>query len=167
MLASDTMPGVGFVFQPMLVAAQAHSSKQDRAVVISARNFIRALGGSAGLAIASAIFSNILLESLPASLPQTISNEIRKSIFDMPNIDDLSADQQQDVKNAYVKAARSVFYLWVGAMGMCLLLMLLVKDRGLNRQEEPKPQAVDDSAGVNEAATISVKVSAQEKASQA
>lgn len=64
--------GVGFTFQPSefcvsrskvlydhwgylltlsctaLVAAQAHSAKQDRAVVISSRNFLRALGGAAG-----------------------------------------------------------------------------------------------------------------------
>ena len=46
--------GVGNVFQPTLVAAQAHSLKRDRAVVISARNFLRALGGSLGLALSSA-----------------------------------------------------------------------------------------------------------------
>lgn len=46
--------GVGNVFQPTLVATQAHSLKRDRAVVISARNFLRALGGSLGLALSSA-----------------------------------------------------------------------------------------------------------------
>lgn len=145
--------GVGLVFQPSeypailwkpqltivisaLVAAQAHSPKQDRAVVISARNFIRALGGSAGLAIASAIFSNVLLSSLPVTLPEETITQIRESIFDMPRIDALSQQQQIQIEDAYVKAARSVFYLWAGAMACCLALMVFIKDKGLERQEE-------------------------------
>ncbi|KAK6383958.1 hypothetical protein LTS17_003250 [Exophiala oligosperma] len=128
--------GVGLVFQPTLVAAQAHAPKQDRAVVISARNYIRALGGSGGLAIASAIFSNSLLSSLPTSLPENITQQIHDSIFDMPPLDNLSVQQQHQVEDAYVKAARSVFYLWAGAMACCLVLMVFIKDKGLTRQEE-------------------------------
>ena len=41
-----------------LVAAQAHSPMQDRAVVVGALNFTRAFGGAAGLVIAWAIYSN-------------------------------------------------------------------------------------------------------------
>ncbi|KAL6246445.1 hypothetical protein RBB50_006681 [Rhinocladiella similis] len=133
--------GVGLVFQPTLVAAQAHAPKQDRAVVISARNYIRALGGSGGLAIASAIFSNSLLSSLPSSLPENITHKIHDSIFDMPRLDGLSVEQQHQVKDAYVTAARSVFYLWAGAMACCLVLMVFIKDKGLTRQEEKVPPA--------------------------
>lgn len=124
-----------------LVAAQAHAPKQDRAVVISARNYIRALGGSGGLAIASAIFSNSLLSSLPSSLPENITHKIHDSIFDMPRLDGLSVEQQHQVKDAYVTAARSVFYLWAGAMACCLVLMVFIKDKGLTRQEEKVPPA--------------------------
>lgn len=72
--------GVGNVFQPTLVAAQAHSLKRDRLVVISVRNFLRALGGSLGLALRSAVFSNVprksldsLLTPLPAGYQSAIS----------------------------------------------------------------------------------------------
>ena len=126
------------------MAAQAHCAKQDRAVVISARNFIRALGGSAGLAIASAIFSNTLLSSLPQTLPEKILMQIRDSIFDMPVLGQLELEQQYEVRDSYVKAARSVFYLWAGAMGCCLALMVFVKDKGLNRHDENKDVRSDE-----------------------
>jgi predicted MFS family arabinose efflux permease len=64
--------GVGFVFQPTLVAAQAHSTKRDRAVVISVRNVLRSLGGAVGLALSSLVFSNLLkknLNSITTPLP--------------------------------------------------------------------------------------------------
>jgi hypothetical protein len=119
-----------------LVAAQAHSRKEDRAVVISARNFIRALGGSAGLATASAIYSNTLVRHLPTEIPSELARKIRSSIFDAPDTSTLSAALEASVMEAYVAASRSVFYIWVGAMGCCLLLTFLIKDKGLVRTEE-------------------------------
>ncbi|KAG0690249.1 hypothetical protein C6P40_003445 [Pichia californica] len=50
--------GVGSIFQPTLVAAQAHSFKKDRATVISTRNVLRSFGGAIGLAISSTIIVN-------------------------------------------------------------------------------------------------------------
>lgn len=110
--------GVGLVFQPTLVAAQAHSPKQDRAVVISARNFIRALGGSAGLAIASAVFSNSLLADLPAALPAAVRTSIEGSIFAVPDL--MSIDDEAlrlDVLDSYARAFRKICILWAAAMG--------------------------------------------------
>ncbi|KAF1809991.1 MFS general substrate transporter [Eremomyces bilateralis CBS 781.70] len=144
--------GVGLVFQPTLVAAQAHSPKEDRAIVISARNFIRALGGSAGLAIASAIFSSTLVSNIPMSIPVDMAESIKQSVFEMPDISGLPEDQKIHVLNAYVAAARSVFYLWAGAMGCCLALMVFIRDKGLKRVEEkqdlPSVQTDDEEAGV-------------------
>ncbi|ORX96546.1 major facilitator superfamily domain-containing protein [Clohesyomyces aquaticus] len=128
--------GVGLVFQPTLVAAQAHYSKEDRAVVISARNFIRALGGSAGLAIASAIFSNSLIRNIPNDISTGTLNAIRDSIFDKPDVARLSRQQRLGVLDAYVAASRSVFYLWFGAITICLVLMVFIKDKGLKRAED-------------------------------
>ena len=41
--------GVGFCFQPVLVALLASSAKADRAVMTGLRNFLRAMGGAVGL----------------------------------------------------------------------------------------------------------------------
>ncbi len=72
------------MFQPILVAVQAHSLKRDRAVVISARNLLRALGGALGLALSSAVFSNVLkrsLDSFSLPLPAGIKISILESIL--------------------------------------------------------------------------------------
>lgn len=129
-----------------LVAAQAHSAKQDRAVVISSRNFLRALGGAAGLAIASALFSNTLIGHLDATsaIPKDVADEIKSSVFSMPNISRLTDGQKISVLDTYTKASRSVFYLWEGCMGLCWLLMFFIKDEGLQRKEETQ---APDAAG--------------------
>ncbi len=137
--------GVGLVFQPTLVAAQAHSPKQDRAVVISVRNFIRALGGAVGLAIASAVFSNTLLASLPAGLPESVRASIDAAIFAVPDMSGVNdASLRNGVYAAYGHAFRDISILWASAMGVCLVLMVLIKDKGLARNHEKKeePQAV-------------------------
>jgi len=64
--------GIVLNFQPIISGLQAHASKRDRAVVISGRNYFRALDGSAGLAASSIIFSNVLQRRLPASLGEQV-----------------------------------------------------------------------------------------------
>ncbi|KUI57824.1 hypothetical protein VP1G_05190 [Cytospora mali] len=130
--------GVGFTFQPILVAAQAHSPKKDRAIIISSRNFLRSLGGAVGLAIASALFSNTLVNRLPSppAIPQDVMDKIKSSVFSVPDLTGLNEDQENMILDTYVKASRSVFYFWVGCIGLCWLLMWFIKDKGLQRKEE-------------------------------
>ncbi|KAG6353762.1 hypothetical protein INS49_005240 [Diaporthe citri] len=136
--------GVGFTFQPTLVAAQAHSAKQDRAVVISSRNFLRALGGAAGLAIASALFSNTLVGHINSvsAVPADVVDEIKSSVFSMPDISGLTEEQRIIILDTYTRASRSVFYFWEGCMGLCWLLMFFIKDKGLQRKEETQGNTV-------------------------
>ncbi|ORY18325.1 major facilitator superfamily domain-containing protein [Clohesyomyces aquaticus] len=128
--------GVGCVFQPILVAAQAHSTKSDRAVVISARNFIRALGGAVGLAITSAIFSNSLHAHLPSHLPQAVQDAVHRSTFATPDLTKLDNATRDHVLDAYASASKTVSIFFVSGIGGCLALMVFIKDRGLQRQEE-------------------------------
>jgi len=58
--------GNGNVFQPTIVALQAHARKSQRAVVISVRNFLRCLGGAIGLAVSAVVLQNVLKASLPS-----------------------------------------------------------------------------------------------------
>lgn len=102
-------------------------------MVISSRNFIRAFGGSIGLAVASAIFANSLIKNIPSDTSAEMAQQMSDSIFHMPDISQLSQTQQLGVRDAYVTASRHVFYLWVGAISICLLLMVFIKDKGLNR----------------------------------
>jgi MFS family permease len=158
--------GVGFVFQPTLVAAQAHSLKRDRAVVISARNFLRALGGSLGLALSSAVFSNVLkknLNSFPVPLPEGVKSSILASILRVPNLSTLSTAQRTEVLDAYMSASKGVFYVWVPLMGSCLALSLLIKDRGLTRPEEKPPSPETSGSEAGEAVESDVEMQAQEE----
>jgi hypothetical protein len=135
-----------------LVAAQAHSAKQDRAVVISSRNFLRALGGAAGLAIASALFSSTLIAQLDATsaIPPAVADEIRLSVFSLPDISNLTVGQKVIVLEAYTKASRSVFYFWEGCIGLCWILMFFIKDKGLQRKEELQAKAAAENRTAGE-----------------
>lgn len=145
-----------------LVAAQAHSTKADRAVVISARNFIRALGGSVGLAISSAIFSNSLHAHLPSRLPSDLASQLKDSVFATPKLVDLDPSTRADILQAYASASRGVFTMWVAVIGCCLVLMVFVKDKGLQRQEEKTTQQND--IGVSETNANEEQVSGNESA---
>ncbi|TVY85316.1 putative transporter [Lachnellula suecica] len=145
--------GVGGVFQPTLIAAQAHSTKRDRAVVISVRNFARSLGGALGLAISSAVFSNVLkksLNSVSTALPAGYTTGILASILKVPDVSTLTSVQKNEVLDAYMDASRGVFILWVPIIGFCLLLCVLIKDRGLQRAEEKQnlPKVTNSENGV-------------------
>ena len=149
--------GVGLVFQPTLVAAQAHSAKSDRAVVISARNFIRAFGGSVGLSIASAIYSNSLLRGLPTTLPSDLVTAIKGSIFDMPDMSTLPKGEKATLLDAYANAAKAVFYLWFVSIAICLTLMVFIKDKGLQRKDENvAKQSGDDETPIDQSTGIAV-----------
>lgn len=135
-------------FLAALVAAQAHSSKADRAVVISSRNFLRSLGGACGLAVASALFSNTLVDDLPPPpiLPEETYNSIMSSVFSVPDLSGLSEKQKHMVLDTYMMASRSVFYFWVGCISICWLLIFFIRDRGLQRKEEKVEEKVSAPA---------------------
>lgn len=115
--------------------------------MISARNFLRSMGGGIGLAIANTIFSNILQRNLPNTTPDDILEAIKQSIFRPPDLSSLSELQRDGVLDAYMSAARGVFILWACCIGVCFLLMFFVKDNGLKRQDEKKVED-ENSDGV-------------------
>ncbi|THW52052.1 MFS general substrate transporter [Aureobasidium pullulans] len=137
--------GVGLIFQPTLVALQAHCSKAQRAIVISNRNFLRSLGGAVGLAISAAALQNSLKKAMPQEFASALSS------YDTPDFAALGAspEQIQEVLDAYAKASRTVFIMNVPFMGLCLLGCLLIKDRGLQRPDELRvAQSSDTINGV-------------------
>jgi hypothetical protein len=123
--------GNGNVFQPTIISLQAHSPKAQRAIVISIRNFLRCLGGSVGLALSAAILQSTLRSSLP---PQF--QNLAHSVYAKPNYSLYNAADTEVILNAYEKASRAVFIFYAPVSGICLLLCVFVKDRGLQRKEE-------------------------------
>lgn len=130
--------GTGFVFQPTLVALQAHCPKAQRAVVTSNRNFIRSSGGAVGLAVASAILANVLKASLPERL-----HSVANSTFAAPDLSVYSASDRNAIRDAYADASRAVFIFCVPIAGIAFLLCAFIKDKGLVRKEEIAQEATD------------------------
>lgn len=125
--------GAGFVFQPTMIALQAHSTKAQRAVVISNRNFLRSLGGAIGLAISAAVLQNSLKKALPPGFKSLASSTYSKPDF---NTLEASPSQIDKILKAYAHASRTVFIMNVPFIAVCLLGCLLIKDRGLQRPDE-------------------------------
>ena len=128
--------GIGFIFQPTIVALQAHCDIKDRAVIISNRNFIRALGGAVGLAISATILQNTLQKYIP---PKFAS--LAESAYHTPDLTELgvSPAEMHDILHAYARASKAVFIMNVPFIGLCLLGCLLIEDKGLSRPNEVKP----------------------------
>ena len=125
--------GIGCIFQPTITALQAHCTKAQRAVVISNRNFIRALGGSIGLAVSATIMQNKLQQHMP---PEFVA--LSQMAYHTPDLNSIGATpaQKQDILHAYAQASRAVFIMNVPFIALCLLGCILIKDRGLQRPDE-------------------------------
>ncbi|ETI23691.1 hypothetical protein G647_05494 [Cladophialophora carrionii CBS 160.54] len=136
--------GAGCVFQPVLIALQAHCSKAQRAAVVSNRNFLRSSGGAVGLSISAQVLQSSLRKHLPPQLASVAHNT-----YALPT---LSAADEDLVRTAYMAAIRTVFIVSAPMIGLCLALCLLIKDRGLQRPEER------EQARVAEASTAAEKV---------
>jgi hypothetical protein len=124
--------GVGCIFQPTLIALQAHSPKSRRAVIISNRNFYRCAGGACGLAISAAVLQARLRSALPAEYAY-----IANSTYSIPDFGGLPIPDE--VLDAYMKASHAVFLLQVPIIGICLLGMAFIRDRGLEPIEDKVP----------------------------
>lgn len=125
--------GIGFTFQPTLVALQAHCTKSQRAVSISNRNFFRCMGGACGLAVSAALLQATLRSNLPAEF-----SYLTKSTYSLPSRSTLTDTQWSQILQAYTKASHSVFILQVPLIGVCFLACVFVRDRGLERVKEPE-----------------------------
>ncbi|EOA83479.1 uncharacterized protein SETTUDRAFT_95263 [Exserohilum turcica Et28A] len=123
--------GIGAVFQPVLIALQAHCSKAHRAIVISNRNFIRSLGGAVGLAISAAALQNSLHRAMPVEF-----RPLALSSYDVPRFETLDQHQERQILHAYAVASRTVFVMNVPFMALCLVGCIFIKDRGLQRPDE-------------------------------
>ena len=125
--------GIGFTFQPTLVALQAHCTKSQRAVSISNRNFFRCMGGACGLAISAAILQATLRSNLPSEF-----SYLTHSSYSLPSRSTLTEAQWTSILLAYTKASHAVFILQVPLIGVCFLACVFIRDRGLERPKEPE-----------------------------
>lgn len=114
--------GIGWVFQPVMIALLANNRKEDRAVVTSLRNFLRTTGGAIGLAIGAAIINNVLAASLPSHISS--ANALQLTTV----LNELSAEDRDAIRGAYMKGLKIVFQLGCPLSGVCLITSLFLTD---------------------------------------
>ncbi|KIW04006.1 hypothetical protein, variant [Verruconis gallopava] len=135
--------GNGNVFQPVIVALQAHCTKPQRAVVISVRNFLRCLGGSIGLAVSSAILQNVLKKELPKEF-----SYLADSTYAKPDYSNFSEKDGLAINEAYAKASHTVWIFMSPVACLAFALCIFVRDRGLTRPDEvPEGLQVQEQVG--------------------
>lgn len=142
--------GVGCVFQPTLVALQAHSPKSRRAVIISNRNFFRSAGGACGLAVSAAVLQARLRATLPSDY-----GYLADSTYALP---DSSARDDPGVLDAYMAASRAVFILQVPLIGLCFLGTAFIRDRGLEPPEDKVSNEAVRTDGDEEQGPATIRV---------
>lgn len=130
-----TGSGTGSIFQPTLVALQAHCPKEQRAVVTSSRNTLRSLGASVSLAVSGALLTNTLKRSLPEELRYLAADS-----FAAPDLSHFDQGQREQISRAYAAASRAVFIWCFVLIAISLALTTIIKDAGLSTKTEEVPQ---------------------------
>ncbi|KAK7990956.1 hypothetical protein PG990_015236 [Apiospora arundinis] len=144
--------GVGCIFQPTLVAFQAHVTKPQRAVIIANRNFVRCAGGAGGLAVSGAVLQAALRSRLPPAYAYLADKTYVTPPADVLSGTAGSGSPDPDavlVGGAYVAASRAVFILQIPLIGLCLLGCAFIRDRGLQPLED-KPESDNDDGAVKD-----------------
>ncbi|EAZ64011.1 suppressor of gal11 null [Scheffersomyces stipitis CBS 6054] len=148
--------GVGWTFQPTMVAAQSQAKKSDRAIVISARNVLRSFGGSVGISIASMIVSNSLLREIrresknEGSILDGYLDYLKDHIYSRVDTSKLNHAQQVVVREMYMKAIKNYFYICLPLIAVCFISTIFVVDRGLQCiDEEPEQKNKDKESDID------------------
>lgn len=123
--------GVGFTFQPTLVALQSHVPRSRRAVVTSNRNFFRCAGGAFGLAVSAAVLQKTLRTHLPSEFAY-----LADSTYSLQQV---TGSHVETVLNAYMAASHAVFILQVPLIAICFLACWFIMDRGMDPPSEAGP----------------------------
>lgn len=154
--------GMGATFQPTMVAAQAQSYKKDRAIVISTRNVIRSFGGAVGLAIANTMITNYYIKQLNTAPAQSLftASEIatlKSQIFTVHDYSSYPADQAKFLKESYMGGLKTVFYLWIASIGLCVLSLVTVRDTGLDPIDVKKKMEEEEAMKKKEETVIETR----------
>ncbi|KAK6459506.1 major facilitator superfamily domain-containing protein [Scheffersomyces xylosifermentans] len=137
--------GIGFTFQPTLLALSANSDTSDRAVVTGLRNFFRCFGGSVGLVISGIVFNSLLKSNLEDIIP---SNVISSVISNPAFMKGLVGNDKELVFDAYLKSYKMVLYILVSTLGITLLSSILIKDNKIPDVDSKVSTLSDEKSGI-------------------
>lgn len=117
--------GAGYVHQPGLVAIQALSTPEDRAVATSTRNLLRSLGGVTGVAVSTAVQYAVTEAVIRAGGSDELADAVMGGSRHSRDGNDAV------VLDTRMRGFQAVFALSVPLMALCLLGSFFVLDATL------------------------------------
>ncbi|KAI1334940.1 putative efflux pump antibiotic resistance protein [Xylariaceae sp. FL0016] len=123
--------GVGFCFQPVLVALMANSGTADRAVITGLRNFLRAMGGAVGITVSGAVLGNVLTSGLKDRFPPEVVSQLASSVLSLPDLD-LTQEDRDLILRTYMKGIHIVFITFAPLIGLVLVSSIMIKNKPLS-----------------------------------
>ncbi|KAL0938281.1 major facilitator superfamily transporter [Colletotrichum truncatum] len=111
--------GIGLVHQPALVALQALSKPEDRAVATSTRNLMRMLGSVVGMAVSTAVQYAVMKSALSEDMPMTLRLRVTGGTWHPGEVD--FREWEPAILDAKMKGVRAVFIMQAPLMFLCLI----------------------------------------------
>ncbi|OHF04059.1 plays a role in the entry into G0 [Colletotrichum orchidophilum] len=140
--------GVGLNIEAPVLAAQAATTVRDTAAVLATMGFLRSIATAISVVVGGVVFQNQMKAENPA-LVDAIGAELA-GLFDGENasahVEDiglLSADQQVPVRQAYFRALKTVWIMYVAFAGLALVLNLFVSEHHLSDERKAAVLGVD------------------------
>ncbi|KAK9792879.1 putative MFS transporter [Seiridium cardinale] len=131
--------GVGLNIEAPVIAAQAATTVRDTAAVVATMSFLRSITTGISVVVGGVMFQN-QMNAENADLANTIGQKVAEQ-FDGGNatgnvelISSLAADQQVMVRQAYFRALRSVWIMYVAVAGIAFVLNIFVSAHPLSRE---------------------------------
>ena len=141
--------GLGGVMQVLVVVVQNSVAQRDLGTATSTATFFRSMGGSIGVPIFGAIFSNVLIGKLAADLPAGfhlggLSGGIGNASPQV--LDKLPAVIHTGVVHAFAQSLGSVFLAGVPLAMIALVLVCLIREVPLRTRVAPMLEPVEERA---------------------
>lgn len=113
---------------PGLVALQANSANEDRAVATGTRNVFRSLGGVVGIAVSTAVYYAVLQKALQQNnnIPEWLRDSVLDGTWSANN--PATKDYESAILSARMQGFRVIFIITVPLMASCLGASFLVDD---------------------------------------
>ncbi|GME67211.1 unnamed protein product [[Candida] boidinii] len=146
--------GIGFTFQPTLLALLSHTDSKDRAIVTGLRNFFRCFGGAIGLIVSGIIFKTILQNQITKKLNDNYEL-VQKIMDNFTMVKDLDIQVQDVVLDSYLYSFKIIMITLTVMSGFMFALSLFTKDGSdEDDQEEPNHDNDENDIAVKEYSSI-------------
>ncbi|KAH3680795.1 hypothetical protein WICMUC_000146 [Wickerhamomyces mucosus] len=159
--------GIGNTLQPTIIAIQSVSDRKDRALILSVRNVLRALGNSISISISSLIYTNSLIKSINSNegqqLPQNLQNYIILNAYGQPDLNKFNSIELKIFQKLIMKSINNIFIFWIPLTSICLIGSLFIKDKSLDYDDENQEVEQEEDEEEEDVEVIVENISIKDK----